>query len=711
MPVFPLQLLAIPDAGDVGELSLTATHLGDADGRSRWRVVLAAGTERFRGGVALQSAFGHDAVPWFLFPGFFYGQGRSETVLRYPALGQTDVTADDHMRWPAWAFALDRGAYPIVLARLGGRWLGIDASPHYALQDASGRHLPGGPAAWGDSEPQIGIGLGWEHVRRGHGFVAINLPAWEQPYRHARNPQDHGVHRRLDLAAGTRLVLDIGVWDFAGDRHGYQRVLETVYDELRPRQAPATVDEAVVLSDCAAHGLKCWHWVPPAADGRPGYLVYTAAMDRSVEFNANVNRQTSLGWHFEALGFVGGFAVAFGLLTHGQRRHDAEAVSIAEQLVDRWCREGQAPGGLFRTSYHPGRARTPNGEFANAADAPSYGSCWQGDPNILHARTTADAAHYLARFLARFPRHRHRERVPEQAAGTVCALDLASEPDPRWISWRASLRRALDAALRLQLPDGRHPQRYDLAGDRAQDTDGAGGLLWIAAMHHGEPLFADDPDFQERLRASMLAAGAAYAADVEAERICGAPEDVSLAPTSEDGYNAVMAYGALHRRFADTDAGARWLRLLIQATDWMLTWRKAYNVRFPRRNALGAGDFRSVGGDFASANNNHLHVYGMCCLGELHRLSRITGKAYYARRADDHLAFVNQLLCVEDGQWNGQRGMLTEQFYTSDWSIWDRWDPTAAHVQKGTYMGFSHVWCVNMVLLGLEELERERPTA
>ena len=43
------------------------------------------------------------------------------------------------------------------------------------------------------------------------------------------------------------------------------------------------------------------------------------------------------------------------------------------------------------------------------------------------------------------------------------------------------------------------------------------------------------------------------------------------------------------------------------------------------------------------------------------------------------------MLCSVDGQWGGQRGMLGEQFYTNDWSIWG-WDPTAAHVQ-GLYHG------------------------
>ena len=249
---------------------------------------------------------------------------------------------------------------------------------------------------------------------------------------------------------------------------------------------------------------------------------------------------------------------------------------------------------------------------------------------------------------------------------------------------------------------GRFGQLYDVVARRVHQAEGAGGLLWIRAFDAAEPLFDGDPAFQARLRAAMQQAGEGYAPDIEAEWICGAPEDVSLAPTSEDGYNAILAYAALHRRWPTP----RHLTLWRRASDWTLTWRKAYNVRLPPRSMLACGGLRTVGGDFASANNNHLHVYGMICLAELHELSRLTGDPHYARRADEHLRFTTQLLCVDDGQWNGQRGMLSEQFYTTDWSIWGGWDPTPAHVQKGTVMGFSHAWCIAMVLLGLEGLER-----
>ncbi|GDY14054.1 hypothetical protein LBMAG53_29320 [Planctomycetota bacterium] len=672
---FPLRLTT----SGTGTLHLSVEPVADAH-RRRWRVRLIVGDAGFHGTAALVAALpgrstaAEPTTPWFLLPGFFYGQGRTDGSLRYPALGPA---GDDPWQHPAWDFALDRMASPISLARSEGRWRGIDWSPHYSLAGAVAD-----PKSWGDSEPQVGVGLSWQH---GHGSLRLNLPANESPRRHARNPHDGATVKRLRLTAQSVIELTVGWWDVEASEAAEYAVIEQIRRELATEHPRAELGDPAELADTAAHGIRAWHWIPAASDGRPGYFVYTAAMDRSVEFNANVNRGTSLGWHFEALGFVGGFPVAFGLLWHGLRRAAAEpeqaaaSRAIAEAVIDRWCSDGVAPCGLFRTSYHPGRARTLHGEYANGSDTPGYGSCWQGDSSVAHARTTADASYYLARIL------------------TLCGPD-----HPRHGAHRRVLRGTLEAALRLQLANGRHPQIYDVVAGTVRRADGAGGLLWIPAMHRALPLFTDDPGFQDRLRASMRHAGDAYAADVEAGYVVGAPEDVSLAPTSEDGYNAVMAYAALH----DLDGDARWLRLWRLAADWTLTWRKAYNVRFDRRNVLGAGGLRTVGGDFASSNNNHLHVYGCNCIGDLIRLSEITGEPHYCERALDHVAFTSQLLCAVDGQWNGQRGMLTEQFYTTDWSIWGAWDPSQHHVQKGTYMGFSHVWCINMVLLALEELER-----
>ncbi|TVR15518.1 MAG: hypothetical protein EA401_02645 [Planctomycetota bacterium] len=669
------------DSQALGGLSLHWER--DDDDRSI--LVLRAGREGFTGSaqIHLPLPWQDGPAPWFFLPGFFYGQGRKDPRLVYPALGPQD--ADDPWTAPSWDFALDRLAAPLALAHRDGHWLGLAWDPHYTVSDPQDADITDGPAVWGESEPQVGCGIAWNAA--GGGLLRLNIPANERPVRHARNRHNAATDKRLWLGPGQEVRLWVGLVDQPGDAHGYQQPLAALYTYLRPQHGPARSEPMPLLLDCAVHGLLAWHWVDD-----PGYWVYTTAYDRSAEFNAN-NKGTTLGWHFESLGFVGGFPVAFGLLWAagtGISEEGEDGRAVAERCLTRWCEEGQSEWGFFRGSYHPGPAQTANGAFANPAPTgaqnadgsgktPFYGSCWQGDQRLVHARTTADASYYLAR-----------------------CLSLLDAEHPMREQWLQSLRRSCEAALSVQDDAGRFGQLYNLDQRSVAQHEGAGGLLWIPALDAAAPLFDADPAFQQHLEEAMFRAAEGYAQDVEAEYICGAPEDVSLAPTSEDGYNAILAYAAIYRRSKEP----RWLALWRRAADWTLTWRKLYNVRFPPRNLLGAGDFRTVGGDFASSNNNHLHVYGCNCLAELHRLSDLTGDDYYRQRADENLAFTSQLLSTVDGQWNGQRGMLSEQFYTNDWSIWGDWDPTAAHVQKGTIMGFSHVWCINMVLLGLEQMQQ-----
>lgn len=669
------------DADSLGDLSLAWEH-DDAD---QAIMVLRAGSQGFTGSaqVHLELPWKGGDTPWFFLPGFFYGQGRKDPRLVYPALGP--LTDADPWVSPSWDFALDRMASPLALAYRDGRWVGLAWEPHYHVSDPQDADITNDAAVWGESEPQVGCGVAWHGD--GGGFLRLNIPANERPLRHARNRHNAPTDKRLWLGPGQEVRLWVGLLDFAGDAHGYQQPVHELYRRLRPEHPPAVAESASVLLDCALHGLLAWHWVDD-----PGYWVYTTAYDRSAEFNAN-NKGTTLGWHFESLGFVGGFPVAYGLLWAAEAGTSDEGDAgreVAERCLARWCDEGQSEWGFFRTSYHPGEAHTPNGSFANPAPmgtqnrdsrgkTPFYGSCWQGDQRLLHARTTADASYYLAR-----------------------CLTLIDQEHPQRSQWVQALRRSCEAALSVQDGQGRFGQLYNVADRSVAQAEGAGGLLWITAFDAAEPHFDGDADFQQRLQEAMLRAAEGYAEDVLAEYICGAPEDVSLAPTSEDGYNAILAYAAVYRRTNEP----RWLDLWRRAADWTLTWRKVYNVRFHPRNLLGAGDFRTAGGDFASSNNNHLHVYGCNCIAELYRLSQLTGDAYYRQRADEQFAFTGQLLSTVDGQWNGQRGMLSEQFYTNDWSIWGDWDPTAAHVQKGTLMGFSHVWCVNMILLGLEQLQQ-----
>ena len=201
------------------------------------------------------------------------------------------------------------------------------------------------------------------------------------------------------------------------------------------------------------------------------------------------------------------------------------------------------------------------------------------------------------------------------------------------------------------------------------DSEGRGPITRHAVLETQAPLESHRSDSASfRPRATKAAAveaaelaGAYYAHFVEGEFIYGAPEDVGLAPSSEDGYNAVIAYVSLY----EATRSPRWLELARRAAEWMLSFRWSYNLAFPRHTILESYDFRSRGADLASPRNQHLHGYGLICLPEMVRLAEHTADDYYLDRTRDNLACFLQFIAREDGDFNARRGMVSERYYNS----------------------------------------------
>jgi uncharacterized protein YyaL (SSP411 family) len=216
---------------------------------------------------------------------------------------------------------------------------------------------------------------------------------------------------------------------------------------------------------------------------------------------------------------------------------------------------------------------------------------------------------------------------------------------------------------------------------------GSAGLAWVGAL--AEAGRWDGPDgARGGYLAAARRAGDYYAPFVRGEFLHGAPEDVDLAPTSEDGYVAVMAYLALHRRTGE----ARWLELARRAADWTLTFRYAYNTSFPAGTLLDTYRFASRGADNASPANQHLHAYGLICTAELAELSAACGDRHYVERAREALACFRQFVARFDGDFNAYRGMVTERYYQ-----------TACFQPKGMVLTLSHAWSVGVLLLACEQ--------
>jgi hypothetical protein len=466
--------------------------------------------------------------------------------------------------------------------------------------------------------------------------IWLNFPYREEPVvfdgEPVPQPPDCPLH---NWQPGDSVALHFRVYVGPAALHAYDPFLREMYALHREQHALNPwmgLEEAATLT---AHGLYHWHY-----HAEHGALYETAAFDR--EFNNNVKGQGDRpNMH---VGWVSGAPYAHALLTYGREEGIEEYAEAGVAVLDKIA-SGLAPGGTFWGQWTLERG---------------WGAGWNRNRHWIHARTVSEATLFMLRAL-RFERE-HGFEHPE---------------------WAEAVRSNLNVALRNQREDGNFGGYYHAETGEVVEWEGAGGLLWTGALLEA----ADFWDEQEYYLPARRA-GDYYSRFILDEFIYGAPEDVHLAPTSEDGYNAVVAYVRLY----EADRDQRWLDLARRAADWTMTFRWTYNIAFPPRTLLAQYDFRSRGADQASPSNQHLHNYGLFCVPEMLRLWRYTGDDYYLERTRDNLACFLQFIAREDGDFNAYKGMVTERFYN-----------TRCFQPKGMMLTLSHAWCVGVMLYAAQE--------
>lgn len=590
------------------------------------------GSDPLVGAVRLRLDIARVSDPWWLIPGLFYGENRpADCEVRYPrfAIGAENPA---EMVSSHWAFRADRAATPAVFCCGGEVGAALVAEERSALG-------------------MTGVGLAHD------GTVAslhLTYPYREDPVSYDGSAEAQPAQvRTWTFAPKETVTLAATAYLLDGNRHGYADVLREVHARSAsdsPITPWVTVAQA---AEIAAHGLHHWHYDPD-----PGVLLETVGFDRGIRGQDGkvIDRQAMhVGW-------VSGIPWAYALLAHARRASGAAgsetetggsgkstvgAAAAQEEaavsVIDFIC-SSLAPCGTFW-----GRWEREGG----------WKQSWSPVPGALHARTLGEATLFLLRAMG-------------------LGNDLAARP-----AWQEAARANLDVVAARQRSDGNLGSAHHAESGEVLSWSGAAGLIWVAAFCE-----AAEIDEDGRYLTAAERAGGYYARFIEQELIHGAPEDVDLAPSSEDGYAAVMAYVALHRR-----TGAdRWLDLARCAADWMLTFRYTYNVTFDPRTTLGAHRFATRGADQASPPNQHLHAYGLVCTREMLELSETSGDPYYADRALEHLACFRQLVPRVDGELNAYRGMITERYYQ-----------TACFQPKGMLLTLSHAWSVGVLLLGCED--------
>ncbi|MCZ4602689.1 hypothetical protein O3S80_02625 [Streptomyces sp. Lzd4kr] len=504
------------------------------------------------------------------------------------------------------------------------------ATPAVFARDAQG----GAALATAEHGPLGEHGVGFADDA-GRPVLRLHFPYREEPvsYYGSATPRPADTPTHLWQQA-ERHTLRFTVHLLDADPHAYAPVLRTLHETTPASAEPAAwvgVEEAARLS---AEGLHRWHYRPD-----PPVLLETAAFDREALGERGDRRAMHVSW-------VSGIPYAHALLLHARRVGDEAMARDAAAVVDHIC-ANLAPGGTFW------------GQWSRDG---GWSAGWTGDRRRVHARTLGDATLFTLRGL-----------VAERAGGR-------DHP-----AWERAVRSNLAAALLGQDPaTGRLAAAHDSGTGTALDHEGAAGLAWIAALVEAADAF-EEPGYLTAARR----AGEAFADDVRSEFLCGAPEDVSLAPTSEDGYNAVIAYTLLHEA---GDPEGSWLDLARRAADWTLTFRYTYDVAFDEHTLLGRYGFRTRGGDQASPSNQHLHAFGLICLPEWVRLARHLDDPYYLRSARENLDCFRQFVARADGDFNAYRGMVSERFYQ-----------TECFQAKGMLLTLSHAWSAGVLLYACEQ--------
>lgn len=460
--------------------------------------------------------------------------------------------------------------------------------------------------------------------------IWVDLPYREEPVSYGGSEQP-GAPAVLSHSwqPGERLTLSVRTAAGDGDHHGYVPFLRHLHAAAASDAAsPAWVgiEQAARL---AADGLLAWHHHPEHRA-----LYETAAFERNLDGRPAGDGDRP---HMH-VGWVSGAPWAAQLVAWGRRMGSVAHRAAGAEVLDH-ISENLSPSGTFWAEW------TLEG---------GWGTGWS-PAGTIHANTIGQATLFFLRALA--AEDRHAARHP---------------------TWEAAVRSNLDVVAGRQRADGNLGTYHDAESGEVTEWDGAGALTWIAALLAGA-----ERDGEPRYRATAERAGAYYRRFVDAELIYGAPEDIHLAPSSEDGYNAVIAFMALHRATGDPE----WLDVARRAADWMLTFRYTYDVRFEPDTLLGTYRFRTRGTDQASPANQHLHHFGLICTPELVELSRATADDHYRVRAIEALAAWRQFVARRDGDFNARRGMVSERYHQTD-----------CFRPKGSLLPLSHAWTGGVLL-------------
>lgn len=485
----------------------------------------------------------------------------------------------------------------------------------------------GTSARFDDNETGVSLEGG-----EGKTILGVNFPWREEPVRYCDFPPQtkRPAYGWLQLKAEEVKKIWFQLGAAKRDLHYYDSILRYRYFKEKEKHPLNPWISREEVKQLAGYGLMQWHYDP-----QQKIIAETCVFDRHYACKSGYVECDDMH-----VAWLSGVPTAYALLWLGHNMSNTEYIKAAQLVIDNIA-DNLTPAGTFWGRWSASKGWT-------ASSLP--------EDNLLHARTLAEATLFMIRALR---------------------LDLRrgkSHPN-----WAQAIVKNLKFCLQVQRSDGNFGSYYDATTGKVVSWEGTAGLLWIAALIAGAMLFQADEFVAAALRGANY-----YARFVEDECLYGAPEDIGMAPSSEDGYCAIIAYQLLYQ----FNRYERWLELARRAADWTLTFRLSYNVKFSPHTILGTYDFRTRGADIASVMKAALHCYGLICYPELYRLAYFFKDEYYRERAQDNLLCFRQFIAREDGDFGARKGMMSAQFYHADW-----------RQPKGHLLTVSLACCLGLTLL------------
>ncbi len=585
------------------------------------QVRITAGSD-FEGVIRIALYAGRpDPSARFFLPGFMYGTNRGAAPLVTDSKTPRLRMEGGSLASPWWMVRSDRLSHPCTLMFLGGRLLGLSASPYYVRMN--GNRDAWRPGRSGDFDQYAGFGCSLADGEVWYTLGYENAP-WMFVDSHHILPRKQPGENCFRIARGETVTVTVYCFDLpAGDEREIHTVLKQVYALWHePPRRQCSVYETV--RDIAS-AISRDAWLPDE------HCYSGFVFDKRTHFENRV--LPSIAW-------TNGLAAAVPMLLSsrrlGNREMRAQALDCISHIVNN-CINSRS-GLPYLTEQ--------NGVWSNC------GWWYDKQPVPGHAAYLVGQSVYLILKAYEW----------EKAYGTEHA------------DWLVFSERVISRTEKSRGFGGEYPYIFSEQTGAGLEYDSFSGAWCLAAAAYWCRLTGE----KEYLPGLLESERWYYDTYVRHEECYGGPLDTDKNIDSEGILSYIRAVRNLHEilcrdKPADRAAQDTLLDHFRDALYYEYTFKFCYNspVKTPPLSTAG---WSSCGGSITSVTNPHIHPMSSSVMDEMSYYLRFRDDRYIRSRLEDTLLWSCQCHNTFDGEYGyGKTGWMSERFCHSEGLLTETW--------------------------------------